>query len=128
MTFKEIMMMSARIGVSLVVAGIVFCGWLALFLLFAKDGITAIRAVLWISAPGATAFGFAAGYSAGDHVTGLPRGNFTRRILVLLVACSVGAVSVFWFGPMLIVFGMFAAGGLCIVLWEAHRWMDRREA
>ena len=127
MTLKEIMMMSARIGASLIGAGIAFCGWLALFLLFAKDGSTAASAVLWIAAPVATAFGFAAGYSVGDHVTRLPHGNFTRRILVLLVACSVGAVSVFWLGPMLIVFSMFAAGGLCIVIWEAHRWMKHRE-
>ena len=31
MTFTEIMMMSAKIGTSLIGAGIVFCGWLAFF-------------------------------------------------------------------------------------------------
>ncbi len=127
MTFKQILMVLARIGASLVGAGVLFCGWLALFLLLAKDGNSATRAVLWLSAPVATAFGFAAGQLVGDHVTVRPRGNFTRSFLVLLVACSAGAISVFWFGPMLIVFSMFAAGGVCIVFWEARKWKNRRE-
>jgi hypothetical protein len=43
-----------------------------------------------------------------------------------LIGCSLGAAAVFWFGPMLIVFGMFVAGTASVVVREvllqlAHR-------
>jgi len=50
----------------------------------------------------------------------LSRGR--ERVLQLwvwpFVGCSVGAAAVFWFGPMLIVFGMFATGTLSVALRE----------
>ena len=35
-----------------------------------------------------------------------------------LIGCTIGAGVVYWFGPMLVVFGMFAAGTAGIVLRE----------
>jgi hypothetical protein len=35
-----------------------------------------------------------------------------------MIGCAIGAAVVYWFGPMLIVFGMFAAGTASVALRE----------
>ena len=41
-----------------------------------------------------------------------------RTLIWPLVGCAVGALAVYWYGPMLIVFGMFVSGTCGVVLRE----------
>ena len=54
-----------------------------------------------------------------DLLVALPLTPGFSRILVWpLIGCAVGAGIVYWFGPMLIVFGMFVAGTASVALRE----------
>ena len=44
--------------------------------------------------------------------------RFFHILLWPLSGCAVGAGVVYWFGPMLIVFGMFAAGTASVIIRE----------
>ncbi|MFQ5868631.1 MAG: hypothetical protein ACE5JC_01890 [Candidatus Zixiibacteriota bacterium] len=78
-----------------------------------------LLAILWLSAPVVTAAGFAAGIVLHEYLTRANRTNFFRIFVWPLVGCAVGAGAVYWFGPMLTVFGMFAAGTTSIALRDA---------
>jgi hypothetical protein len=45
-------------------------------------------------------------------------GRFIHIYRWPLVGCAIGAGVVYWFGPMLVVFGMLAAGTASVVLRE----------
>ncbi len=115
--------MLIRIASSLLGAGVFYFAWMAAFLLTIDLDNKVIETALWLMAPVATATGFAAGIVILERVTG-KNGTGFRRILVWpLVGCTIGAGIVYWFGPMLIVFGMFVAGTASVVLREAIiRW------
>ena len=55
---------------------------------------------------------------SGQRFTKEKQSKFQRIFLWPLIGCTVGAVCVFWFGPMLIVFGMFGLGTLSIAVRE----------
>jgi hypothetical protein len=65
-----------------------------------------------------TAIGFAGGVALVGQATGHGGAGFGRVFLWSLVGCAIGAGAVYWIGPMLIVFGMFAAGTASIALRE----------
>ena len=45
-----------------------------------------------------------------------------------MIGCALGAVAVIWFGPMLIVFGMFVAGTASIALREMVSFSESKRA
>jgi hypothetical protein len=77
-----------------------------------------VEVVGWLSAPVATATGFATGIAIFEHLTGASKTRFFRLFKWPMIGCAIGAGAVYWFGPMLIVFGMFAAGTASVALRE----------
>ena len=110
-----------RIAASLPCAGIFYLAWLAAFIVAARLENAVVEGVLWASAPLATAAGFATGIVLYDRLIGVPRLPFLRVLVWPLVGCAIGAGAVYWFGPMLIVFGMFAVGTASVALREVMR-------
>jgi hypothetical protein len=108
----------ARVGVSTLFAGLFYSVWLAAFLGAFKHSGAGVRAVLWMVAPVVTAAGFAAGLELAHRWIGAQREAFSRAFVWALVGCVVGALAVVWFGPMLIVFGMFLVGTGSVALRE----------
>jgi hypothetical protein len=104
-----------RIALALAGAGVFYVAWLAAFLLLSKLEVAVIEAALWLLAPVATAAGFATGIVVAERGS-----KFSRVLMWPLVGCVIGAGAVYWFGPMLIVFGMFVAGTASVVLREVR--------
>ncbi|NQU54199.1 MAG: hypothetical protein HQ522_16855, partial [Bacteroidetes bacterium] len=77
-----------------------------------------MKGVLWIMMPVVTAAGFAIGLVIYEYLTKIQNRSLLRTFLWPLAGCGIGAVAVYWYGPMLIVFGMFAIGTLSIILRE----------
>ena len=107
-------------------AGVFYSVWLGAFLLTAGQGSAAMEAVLWLLAPVVTAAGFTTGSVIRGYRSGTDRTTFRRVFVWPLAGCVIGAGAVYWFGPMLIVFGMLAAGTLSVVLREAVEFFDGR--
>ena len=108
-----------RIGVSFVCGGISYVIWLAAFLLATKLNGPVVETALWLLAPVATAIGFTLGIRWLDHLTVTRKTSFFRVLAWPLMGCAIGATVVYWFGPMLIVFGMLVAGAASVALREA---------
>ena len=107
-----------RIILSVLCAGITYFLWLGLFLL-AMDAIgPLVRSIFWLAAPVVTALGFAIGIFVHERVTGVRRERFTLILVWPLSGCAIGAAAIYWRGPMMIVFGMFAAGTASVILRE----------
>lgn len=107
-----------RIAVSLLCAIIFYIVWMVAFLLTASLESTAAETTLWLLAPVITAAGFATGIAVRERLSGKARPHFLRIFLWPLVGCAIGAGIVYPLGPMLIVFGMLAAGTASIALRE----------
>ena len=112
----------ARIACSILCAGLVYAAWLALFLLTIPWAGPPVEAILRLLTPVATAAGFALGIVLFERLARQRRTAFLRIFVWPLAGCAVGAGAVYWFGPMLIVFGMFAAGTASIALREVYLW------
>jgi hypothetical protein len=108
----------AKVTVSLLCAGLFYSIWLAAFLLATNVDTPAVETVAWLSAPVVTAAGFAVGVAAFERLTRASQTSFLRIFVWPLIGCTLGAGIVYWFGPMLIVFGMFGAGTASIALRE----------
>jgi hypothetical protein len=104
--------------VSLAFAGITYFVWMGLFILMADSIGSLLRGILWFAAPVATAVGFATGIFVHDNATGARKDSFHSVLVWPLLGCAIGAVAIYWRGPMLSVFGMFAAGTASVVLRE----------
>ncbi|MFX0198540.1 MAG: hypothetical protein ACFFCW_20665 [Candidatus Hodarchaeota archaeon] len=81
-----------------------------------------VKAILWILALIVTGFGFA----LGPKIFNLPvsqtdKSCFWKTYKWTLVGCALGGGIVCVFGSMLIVFGMFSAGTLSVILQETSR-------
>jgi len=109
----------ASVAISVAIAGVFFVGWLGVFIPAFKTDSTILRLTGWLSAPIVTALGFASGLWLADRMLRPGEAGFLRVLMWPFVGCVLGAVAVFWFGPMLIVFGMFTAGTMSIILREA---------
>jgi hypothetical protein len=99
-----------RIIVSIIFAGIFYTGWMAIAIPVLKSGPLFARVLCWLSAPVVTAAGFAAGIAIFELLPGTRKSKPRDIILWPLAGCVIGAAVVFYFGPMLIVFAMFALG------------------
>ena len=110
-----------RVACSVLCAGVTYFVWMATFILLKDTGGQALRALLWLAAPPATALGFAVGAAPHERLTERRCDSFLRIYLWSFVGCFVGAVVVFPFGPMLIVFGMFRMGTASMILRELVR-------
>ena len=117
-----------RVSLALLCAGLFYTAWLAAFLLTTEADSAVANAVRWLSSPVVTAAGFAAGTAISERLTGARKTPFLRIFLWPLVGCAVGAGAVYWFGPMLIVFGMFAAGWASVVIREVVIYIAGKRA
>jgi uncharacterized membrane protein len=112
-----------RVAVSLLSAGVFHTAWMAVFIAMHRSAGPVTRTLLWLGAPVVTGAGFAFGLTLFRWRL-RPRGSqFLRNYAWPLLGCAVGAAVVFPFGPMLIVFGMFAVGTLAVIIGEA--WLGR---
>ena len=107
----------ARILISTLFGGLFYSIWLTVFLLLSPDG-DLLEMVLWSTAPILTATGFASGLTVVNHFSKSTRMSFIRALSWPLVGCIIGAVAVYWFGPMLIVFSMLALGTISVAARE----------
>jgi hypothetical protein len=110
-----------KVACSVLCAGGAYFIWMAAFIFLDDVGGRALRALLWLAAPVATALGFAVGAALCERLTEGRRERFRGVYLWPLAGCSIGAVVVFPFGPMLIVFGMFLMGTASMILRELVR-------
>jgi len=118
MNLKYLWRTSVRIFLSALSAGIFYSVWMAAFLLAEKLDMTLFDYLLWALAPVFTAAGFAAGILVLDRITGRGNAKFLPIFIWPLVGCAIGAIAVYWFGPMLIVFGIFVCGSLAMAIRE----------
>lgn len=118
MNLRTLWRVFIKVTVSLLCAGISYSVWLAAFLVAAELGSSVVETIGWLSAPVATAVGFAIGITIFECVTRARRTSFLRIFAWPLIGCALGAGAVYWFGPMLIVFGMFALGTASVALRE----------
>ena len=107
-----------KIAASVLAGGLFYAVWLAVSLLTADFDSSVAGIIRWASAPVVTAAGFALGVVIHERLTEGSGAKFLRVYAWSLTGCAVGAVSVYWYGPMLIVFGMFVVGTASIVLRE----------
>ena len=108
----------AKVAASVLFAGVFYFVWMATFLFTIKLDNFAVELILWIVAPVVTAVGFAAGIAVFERLSNRSRTRFLHIYRWPLMGCIIGAGVVYWFGPMLIVFGMFATGTASVVLRE----------
>ena len=118
MSFRYWLGAAARVTSSVLCAGVFYVLWLAAFLTTDRMGSPLVKAVGRLSAPVVTAAGFAAGVAVLGFLTKNSNSKFLATFQWTLIGCTVGALAVVWFGAMLIVFGMFAAGTASVVLKE----------
>ena len=112
-----------RVIVSAVFAGIFYTGWMAVAITALKSGINSIvlKAIIWLTAPVVTALGFTTGVFIFELLPGTRKSKFLNIFKWSLAGCAIGAGTVVWFGPMLIVFGMFLVGTASVALREIIR-------
>ena len=110
-----------RLVSSLLGAGLFYLAWMAAFLVATRSGSVAAETVLWLLAPVITAAGFAVGITVAERLAKNERTSFIRIYVWPLVGCAIGAGVVYPFGPMLIVFGMFAVGTVSVAVREVMR-------
>jgi hypothetical protein len=120
MNIRRVLDMLARTAFSILFGGLFYTGWMAVSIpvFKAELGRPVLTALLWLLAPIATAVGFATGVKMFELRPGARKSKFANVLKWSLVGCGVGAAVVVWFGPMLIVFGMFMAGALSVALRE----------
>lgn len=114
-----------RLAVSVAGGGVFYALWLAAALSGRGAHEVGIGAPWTILAPVITSLGFAVGLVIAGLLTGR-RGGFGGAWLWALAGCAVGAIVAYQFGPMLIVFGMFAVGTAAVAAREIT--LRRREA
>jgi len=113
-----------RVILSIIFAGIFYIGWMAVAILVLRTENAGIilKTVIWLAAPVVTALGFTTGVFIFELFPGTGgRDKFFNIFKWSLIGCAIGAGSVVWFGPMLIVFGMFVVGTASIAIREIIR-------
>ena len=110
-----------RVVASVVFAGIFYTGWMAVAIPVLKSELDSLflKAIIWLTAPVVTALGFATGVVISKpFLRSGEKSKFLDIFKWSLIGCAIGAGSFVWFGPMLIVFGMFAFGTVAIAIRE----------
>jgi hypothetical protein len=120
-----------RVILSVVFAGIFYTGWMAVAIPVLKlvpskvEGsrisIIVLKTIVWLAAPVVTALGFTAGVFIFELLQRTRKSKFLNIFKWSLAGCAIGAGAVVWFGPMLIVFGMFLVGTASVALREIIR-------
>ncbi|MHC4603163.1 MAG: hypothetical protein ACYS6W_07520 [Planctomycetota bacterium] len=118
MNLKGFFGLFVRIIISVIFAGIFYIGWMAVAIPVFKSGHLFLKALCWLLAPVITGCGFAAGIAIFELLPGTRKSKLRDIVLWPLAGCAIGAAIVFFFGPMLIVFAMFALGAASIVTKE----------
>ncbi|TET53379.1 MAG: hypothetical protein E3J64_03635 [Anaerolineales bacterium] len=118
MSLRDVLKLGIKVAVSLLCGGVCYAAWLVAFLLIDLSNGAIVEAVLWLLAPVVTAAGFATGVLLHARLTKTSEAGFFRVALWPLIGCAAGAAAVYWFGPMLIVFSMLAAGTASVMLRE----------
>ncbi len=114
--------------VSILGAGVTYFVWMGVFLLFSPFDNAILEAVMWVAAPIATGAGFTLGITLMERRAGERSASYLRIMVWPLIGCISGAVSVYWSGPMLIVFGMFVLGTVGVVCREGYvNWKGRKD-
>jgi hypothetical protein len=119
MSIKQVVTSLARVAISVLGGGLFYSLWLVAFL---ESSI--LQIAMWFLAPVVTAVGYALGIVLGERLTKASPTRFDRILIWPLIGCIVGAGIVVWFGPMLIVFGMFLLGTASVIMRE---WVMLRE-
>jgi len=109
-----------RVVSSLFFGVVFFVIWLATFLLISSIH-PIIEGVLRLISPVITGIGFAVGATILNRLVNVDDGPFLRILIWPLVGCIVGALIVYWFGPMLIVFSMLVLGTFSVLMRELLR-------
>jgi len=122
-TFARVALKAA---VSLLFGGVFYAVWLAVFLAWGRQENAQLERGLFVLAPVVTAAGFATGMTLVERLSGSPRTGFFLSWVWALLGCVLGAVVVYWYGPMLIVFTMLAGGTIAIVYRDVTRPRSRR--
>ena len=107
-----------QVAASILCAGILYLLWLGVFIVLSVRG-GVVKGILWLVAPVVTAAGFALGLAVSMRLLKSPRVSLVSVFLWPLAGCVVGAAVVYWYGPMLIVFGMFLLGTASVVVRQA---------
>jgi len=115
---RHVVGVALKMAASVLCAGMFYGIWLAVFLLAAESNKPVIQAFSWVAAPVVTAAGFALGVVIVERLVGVGQARFLQVFVWPLAGCVIGALAVYWYGPMLIVFGMFAVGTASVVLRE----------
>lgn len=115
-----------RLAVSVVGGGVLYGAWLAVVLATMGPPSSPRPFLVMLTAPIVTAFGFALGTVLGERLTRGYHVRLSRAIRWPLVGCVVGALLMYPFGPMLIVFGMFGLGTVAVATREAWAHGDAK--
>jgi len=107
---------TGKVFLSVLFAGVLHFIWVAIFIMSVNKVGTIVKGALWILAPVVTATGFTMGLVVGERLLGSTKEPFFRVYIWPLAGCAIGAAAVFWFGPMLVGFGMFLVGTASVVL------------
>lgn len=118
MSLKCLFGLFVRVIISVAFAGIFYVGWMAVAIPLIKSGPLFAKALCWLSAPVVTGIGFTSGLAIFELLPGTRKSKFRDIVLWTLAGCTIGAAVVFIFGPMLIVFSMFALGTASILAKE----------
>ena len=118
MNLKCLLGLFVRVIISVAFAGIFYVGWLAVAIPVLKSGPLFAKALCWLSAPVVTGTGFTTGIAIFEFLPGTRKSKLRDIVLWPLAGCTIGAAVVFLFGPMLIVFAMFALGAASILAKE----------
>ena len=116
-----------KMAASVLCAGMFYAVWLAVFLLAAEFNNPGVQGFSWMAAPVVTAAGFALGVVIVERLVGVGEARFLAIFIWPLTGCVIGALAVYWYGPMLIVFGMFAVGTASVALREIMLHVQRRK-
>lgn len=113
-----------RILSSILFGCLFYVAWLATFLQMGNEG-KYIETLLWIAAPLVTGIGFTSGIVLFDHLIEIEGEALIQVLIWPVIGCFIGALLVYWFGPMLIVFSMLSLGTLSVSIREVIRRRDR---
>ncbi len=117
MTTRRLLAIVARVALSILLAGVFYTAWMAVAIPTIKAGFGGwiVKAVLWFLAPIVTGFGFALGPKVSELLSPAARKSSLWKLYKwCLAGCAIGGGVLWLFGPMLIVFGMFATGTLTV--------------
>ena len=120
---KDLLVIFFRVACSLLCAGIFYSAWMAVFITAAGLDSLGIKIALWLLAPLVTGAGFTMGIVAFERLIKKRKVEFLHIYPWTLTGCVIGAGIIFWFGPMLIVFGMFATGTVSVIIREVVIFM-----